>query len=85
MVETQYPKNSLADKLDEESNAAQFPQRLTDLAASAHLMESQLALKIKQLEDEKKNSDFWYDKFISTSQHYNKFVKGMNSILQEGE
>lgn len=85
MVETKYPKNSLAAKLYQTDLDDISQTSLERLAASAHLMESQLALKIKQLEDEKKNSDFWYDKFISTSQHYNKFVKGMNSILQEGE
>jgi hypothetical protein len=91
MVETQYPIGSLAEKLEGDATTARAMLEYCDaeyyqgLAASAHLLESQLALKIQQLEKETENANFWYDKFIEVSKVYTDFVDGMTSVITGGK
>jgi hypothetical protein len=84
MVETQYPIGSLAEKLSNETDDISLDV-LDELAASAHLLESQLALKIQQLGKETENANFWYDKFIEVSKVYTDFVAGMTSVISGGK
>ncbi len=84
MVTTKYPKNSLAEKLEylvDPCGDYSLYTELTELAESAHLLESQLALKIHQLSEERKLSEYWWDKFLGVSQVYTKFTEGMNGVL----